>query len=77
MHIKVVFKKDTERFPHFIVPKGTIGHLLHCDNGEVAVQLNKPIAGCEAWDQVVYWDCSDGFSTAQLLNEELELTFAH
>lgn len=55
---RVTFKRDVDRFPDFIVPKGTTGTVTATpdnDNQNYAVRMDTTIQGAEEWDNECWW----------------------
>lgn len=54
---RVVFVEPFECFPHFIVPTGARGTVTILADGDiaVAVEMDDPLPGCEAWDNEVHF----------------------
>lgn len=53
---RVRLRRDVERFPHFIAPKGATGTVV--DNGSpdvFAVYLDETLPGAEEWKNEVHW----------------------
>jgi hypothetical protein len=54
---RVRTKNIIERFPHFTCPCGAIGtivSLAQSPSGTSIVQMDKPIKGCEQWDNKIH-----------------------
>lgn len=55
---RVVFKRDVDRFPDFIVPKGTTGIVVATpdkSNQNYAVKMDTVIDGAEEWGNECWW----------------------
>lgn len=52
---RVVFVRDVDRYPDFLVPKGTTGTVTRYSEEEVWVRLDAPMPGAEQWDNQVHW----------------------
>jgi hypothetical protein len=59
---RVTARYNVDRYPHFLVPKGATGTVLDQGDGLFVVKLDQPVAGCEEWDQEIYYADSDGSS---------------
>jgi hypothetical protein len=69
MLIKVRFKKNVERFPHFIVKAGMTGELIEMSLTQGAVKLDVPLSGAENFDYTVWWEDEE----IRQMNDELEI----
>lgn len=59
---RVVLRRDVERFPHFIAPKGATGTVVDTPShplGAYSVLLDQHLSGAESWDNEVVWSESD------------------
>ena len=58
---KVALARDVERFPSFIARKGATGTVCRIDTDseggiwDMAVRMDETIAGCEEWNNEIYW----------------------
>lgn len=58
---KVVFEQEVDRYPHFVVPAGASGTVVHSDSELLSVEVDTHVAGAEEWDNCVHWyDTDDG-----------------
>lgn len=48
--MRVRFTSDLERFPHFHIPKGTLGTVTSAEGNCVSVRPDDKIKGMDAWD---------------------------
>ena len=47
--------RDVDRFPDFLVRKGSVGTVKTVEPGLVQVRMHATIEGCEHWDNIVDW----------------------
>jgi metal-sulfur cluster biosynthetic enzyme len=47
--------RDAERFPDFLVRKGSVGTVKTVEPDLVQVRMHATIEGCEHWDNIVDW----------------------
>lgn len=53
---RVCLTRDVDRFPDFIARKGMVGTVCTVEiDGALAVKMDDTIAGCEEWDNQVWW----------------------
>lgn len=72
---RVRLRMDVDRFPHFVAKAGMTGTVTICDGVHVAVRLDESLAGCEDWENQVYWsDNDDQCDMAVDLPKDLEVT---
>lgn len=57
---RVMLKRSVERYPHFTAPAGATGVVTVSQPDLVAVRLEEPLQGAEAWDNEVCWDDGNG-----------------
>jgi hypothetical protein len=62
--LRVRLRREVDRYPHFIAPKGatgTVTDIPHPDLGWgcIAVRLDQHLPGAETWDNEVLWDIDD------------------
>lgn len=48
-------KRDIDRYPHFIAPKGAVGTVTDTYNSCISLKLDFQLAGAEGWDNEVVW----------------------
>ena len=54
--IRVQLATDVDRFPDFVAKAGSTGRVVESPVLDaVAVQLDSPPEGSEAWDGIVFW----------------------
>lgn len=71
---RVRLLRNVERYPHFIADAGLVGVVSHVDDDVLAVRLEEPLAGAEAWDNEVHWYMeADGSVAAVVAAEDLEV----
>lgn len=60
---RVMFRHDTDRYPHFIVPAGTEGTVTWEERGDMLVQIDGEVPGLtdsEEWQGEFQWYPSNG-----------------
>lgn len=66
------------RYPHFAVPKGAAGTVVHSDEWCVALRMDEHIPGAEEWDNEVHWvpnNDDDVYADAELEMPRLVLHY--
>ena len=52
---RVRLRRDVERYPHFIAEAGRTGTVTIVEPNLIAVRMDAPLPGAEAWDNEVHW----------------------
>lgn len=71
-------RRDVDRFPHFVAHAGATGTVTEATESLIALRMDVPLSGAEAWDNEVCWTSDDieaaDQTVATVFYEDVEIT---
>lgn len=52
-------RRNVDRFPHFVAHAGATGTVTEATESLIALRIDVPLSGAEAWDNEVCWTSDD------------------